>query len=182
MPEEEQERRVTTPLCSGGKRTKSIEILRELTDGQNNFADTWTTSRRSTSPDTAPWHQRHGYETPSCWYAMMMIAKLDRCEREKDFKSTTQTLTSLRQEQGRQNSKIPKNERVRQRPFDEALRADLEWQCPNWKNLTGRKLPLHHLHNNGGNTNTKNTRTPRHSMARSQLVERVMATDSFKAT
>ena len=69
----------------------------------------------------------------------------------KDVKSTAQTLTSLRQEQGRQNSSVPQNERVRQRPFDEALRADLEWRSPNWK--TGRDLPLRHPHNNGGNTN-----------------------------
>ena len=51
----------------------------------------------------------------------------------KKSKSTTQPLTSLRQEQGRQNSFFPKNERVRQRPFDEALRADLEWHSQNWK-------------------------------------------------
>ena len=51
----------------------------------------------------------------------------------KRFLSNTQTLTSLRKEQGRQNSFIAKNERVRQRPFDEALRADLEWQSQHWK-------------------------------------------------
>ena len=65
-------------------------------------------------------------------HAMMIIGKLDRCERE-NIKCTAQTLTSLGQEQGRQNSYIPKNERVRQRPFDEALRADLERQSQNWK-------------------------------------------------
>ena len=64
---------------------------------------------------------------------MMMIDKLDRCEREKDFKSTTQLLAGLRRKRGRQNVYIPKNERARQRPFDEAWRADLEWHSPNWK-------------------------------------------------
>ena len=34
---------------------------------------------------SATWHQRNRYETLSCWYPMMMIGKLDRCEREKIF-------------------------------------------------------------------------------------------------
>ena len=80
---------------------------------------------------TAPWHQTEASvrKTPSRWYAMMMIAKLN-CEREK-IKSTTHNLTVLQREQGRQNACIPKNERTRQRPFNEALRADLEWHSPN---------------------------------------------------
>ena len=41
--------------------------------------------------------------------------------RERKDKSTTQNLTVLRQEQGTLNVYIPKNERARQRPFDEAL-------------------------------------------------------------
>ena len=48
-------------------------------------------------------------------------------EARGDFKPTTKFLASLRQEQGRHNSFLPKNERMRQRPFDEALRAELQW-------------------------------------------------------
>ena len=114
--------------------TRGRKVLKSSKSSKmdKNFADTRTTLRRSTSP--TPHHGTRGTRTraPSRWYAMMMIAKLDRCEHEKT-KSTTQTLRSLRQEQGRQNSFIPKNERVRQRPLDEALRADLEWQSLNWK-------------------------------------------------
>ena len=48
----------------------------------------------------------------------------------KDFRPK-KILASLRQEQGRKNSCIPKNERMRQRPFDEALRAEFEWMSQN---------------------------------------------------
>ena len=51
----------------------------------------------------------------------------------QDFKPSTKILASLRQEQGRQNSLIPKNERMRQKPFDEVLGAELEWMTQNWK-------------------------------------------------
>ena len=47
-------------------------------------------------------------------------------------KNSSPPRTVLRQE-GRQNVYIPKNERARQRPFDEALRADREWHRHNWK-------------------------------------------------
>ena len=46
------------------------------------FADTWTTSRRSTSATAQPGTSGTGTKTPSSWYPMMMIAKLDWCERE----------------------------------------------------------------------------------------------------
>ena len=76
---------------------------------------------------TAPWHQRHGYEST------ITLVCNDDDDRQagpmrarKDFRPTMEIFTSLRQELGRQNSFIPKNERVRQRPFDEALRAELE--------------------------------------------------------
>ena len=51
----------------------------------------------------------------------------------KDCKPTTKIPISLRHEPRRQDSFIPKNERVRQRPFDEALRTELEWMSQNWK-------------------------------------------------
>ena len=100
-------------------------------------------------------------ERRCCRWALTLVCNDDDRQvgpmrARKDFKTTTKILTSLRQEQGRQNSFIPKNERVRQRNFSEALRTELEWQSPNWKNLLGRNLlPLHHPHNNGGNTNIK---------------------------
>ena len=48
-----------------------------------------------------------------------------------------------------QNSCIPKNDGVRQRQFDEVLRADLEWHSQK-----GRKLPRN-FQNHGGDTNTE---------------------------
>ena len=62
-----------------------------------------------------------GTKTPSRWYAMIVIAKLRKISHVFD------------KNKDGQNSCIPKNERVRQRPFDEALRADLEWERQNWK-------------------------------------------------
>ena len=47
------------------------------------IADTWTISRRSTSPFPHPGIRGTGTRAPSHWYAMMMIAKLDRWEHEK---------------------------------------------------------------------------------------------------
>ena len=79
------------------------------------------------SPTPHPGTRGTSTKTPSrCRQAGPMRAR-------KDFKSTSQTLTSLRQEQGRQNLSSPENERARERPFDEALRADLEWQRQYWK-------------------------------------------------
>ena len=47
-------------------------------DGQMNIADTWTTSRRSTSLAPHPGIQGTGTRAPSRWHATMKIVKLDR--------------------------------------------------------------------------------------------------------
>ena len=70
-------------IAISGKRVKSIEILRKPMDGQKNIADTWTTSRRSTSPTPHPGTTGTGTRAPSHWCAMMMIVKLDRSEQEE---------------------------------------------------------------------------------------------------
>ena len=116
-----------------GSRLHCIEILRKPVDGQKNFADTWITSRRSTSPTPAPWHQRRRYQSTITLVCNDDDRQAGPMRARKDFRSVTKILTRLRQEQGRQNSFIPKNERVRQRPFDESLRAELEWQSQHWK-------------------------------------------------
>ena len=75
---------------------------------------------------TAPWHQRHRYESTTTLVCNDVDRQAGPTRARRDVTSTTRTLTSLRQEQSRQQSSTPKNERVRQRPFDEALRAKLE--------------------------------------------------------
>ena len=50
-----------------------------------------------------------------------------------DFPKITRRLATLQREQGRVNVYIPKEERERQRPFNETLRADLEWHSDNWR-------------------------------------------------
>ena len=51
----------------------------------------------------------------------------------RDSEPATKILTSLRQQQGRQNSSIPKNDRMRPRTFDEEFRPELEWMSQEWK-------------------------------------------------
>ena len=123
---------------------------------------------------SAPWHQRNRYEN-----AILLVSNDDKqagpMRAQEDFKSTTHNFTVLQREQGRQNAYIPKNERARQRPFNEALRADLEWHSQNWRSHWSQNFLFIIF------TTVLATRTPRRSVARSTLVERVMATDSFKA-
>ena len=120
---------------------------------------------------TVPWHQRHQHESAITLVCNDDDRQAGLTRARRDFKPTTKILTGLRQEQGLQN-------------------CEQNWN--GWVNigkLAGRNLlPPHHQHNKGGNTNTETlsmARTPRHSMARSpmarsQVVERVMATDSLQ--
>ena len=123
----EEPRNMTKLLSqSGGNRVVSIEILSKSTDGLKNISDTWTTSRRSTFLTSPPWHQRQRYErtiTLACNDEGRQVGPMTE---RKDFKPFAQVLASLRQEQGRQNFFSPKNERMRQRRFDDASRAELE--------------------------------------------------------
>ena len=135
MPKEEQEGTVTILLCSDGRMTKKKrESQKKFMDGQKIIADTCldylTTIDISCS---ATWHQRNKYEDTILLESNNDDKQAGPMRARTDFKSTTQHLTVLRQEQGRQNVGIPKNERARQRPFDEALRANLGWHSPNWK-------------------------------------------------
>ena len=77
-------------------------------------------------------HQRHQHESTITFVCNDEDRQAGPMEARGDFKPSTKFLASLRQEQGRQNSFLPKNERMRQRPSDEALRADLEWMSQNW--------------------------------------------------
>ena len=167
---------------------KSIEILGNPTVGQKNIADTWTTSTIGIS-HTAPWHHRHRYESA------ITLVRNDDDDREagpirarRDFEPTTKILTSLRQQQGRQHSSIPKNERMRQRTFDEEFRAELEWMSQDWKTFWSQpssSSPSSQQWWHHERQDSPMARTPRHSMARSpmatrQVVKRVMATDSLQ--
>ena len=126
MPEEEHGNTIRAPLQSGGKRVESIEILRKPMDGQKilpKYLDYLATIDISY---TVPWHHRHRYES-----TITLVCHDDDREAgpiiaRRDSESTTKILTSLRQEQGRQNYSIPKNERMWQRPFDEEFRPELE--------------------------------------------------------
>ena len=113
-----------------------------------------------------------GTRAPSHWCIMMIIVKLDRCERvqvhhAQSHSSSTRTGTT----------KTPTTRRTRERAKDHSMKH-CEQNVSRWIKIgkpIGRfRLPLHY------HTTMVATRTPRHSMARSRLVERVMATDSLQ--
>ena len=127
-----------TQLKSVGTRIKSTEILSKLMD-----------ARRILPILGLPHDDRHllhrtlASQTRVRNTTMLVCNDDDRqagpMRARRDLESTTQPITVLRQEQGRQNVYFP-----------------------NWKGTatigrktTGRKLPFRHPHNNGGNTNTK---------------------------
>ena len=93
-------------------------------------------------------------KTPSRWYAIMLIAKLDRCEREKISSPPRKLSQVFDKNKDDRIRNIPKNERVRQRPFDEALRADLDWQSQHWKTYWSQTSSSSSSQQ-CGNTNTK---------------------------
>ena len=84
MPKEEQERTVRIPSCSDGRMSQRFEI------SESSWMD-----RRLLPIPGQPHDDRHllqynlaaaepaGKKTPSYWYPMMTIGKLDRCEREE---------------------------------------------------------------------------------------------------
>ena len=89
---------------SGGNRMSSTENRRWPTDGPRSTANIWITSRRlvwTTRP-------RGDKDTDT---KVLWIVKDRQCgptSRRGDYKPTTNALIGLRQEQGRQNSYIPK--------------------------------------------------------------------------
>ena len=74
-----EEPRKTTRLLSqsDGNRMSSTEIRSWPMDGQKNIADTWTTSRRSTSIASQPGSRGTGTRAPSRWRVTKRIVKLD---------------------------------------------------------------------------------------------------------
>ena len=108
--------------------------------------------------NTAPWHQRHRYESTATLVRNDDDRQAGPMGAGKDFNTMTKIVTSRRQEQGRQNSCIPG---MAQPKLEEKLLASFFFIIF---------------------TTVVATRTPRHSMARSKMVERVMAADPFKAT
>ena len=76
---------------------------------------------------TATCGHRHRYESTITLACATKDRQCGPMNRRSDYKPTTLALISHRQEQGRQDSYIPKNERTRQKPFDKELQAKLKW-------------------------------------------------------
>ena len=82
---------------------KSIEILSKAhgwTEEYCRYLDNLTTIDIS---HTAPWHQRHRYESTIPLVCNDDDRQAGPMTARKDFKPTTKILASLRQQQGRQN-------------------------------------------------------------------------------
>ena len=121
-------------------------MLTKFMDGQKNVADTWTTSRRSTSPTPHPGTRGTCARAPSRWCAM-----INRCEHEEisnPLRKFSQVLDKNK------DDRIPLFRRLREYGKDHSVKHYEQ----NWSGRakigkpTGRKLPLDHPHNNGGNT------------------------------
>ena len=84
----------------------------------------------------------------------MMISKLDRCEREKIL-SPPRKISQFFDKNKDDRTSIFR--RKREHAKDHSIKhCEQTWNdTAKIGNLTGRKLPLHHLHSNGGNTNTR---------------------------
>ena len=149
MPEEEQEGSVTTPLWSDGKSTKSTEILSKPLDERKNFADTWTTSRRSTSPAPHPGTRGTGTRTPSHWCALVMIAKPDRCQHEKIWNPQRKFSQVFDKNE---DDRFPLFRRTTERGKDHAMKhCEQTWTGRvEIRKPTGRNLPLDHPHHMAG--------------------------------
>ena len=79
-----------------------------------------------------------------------MKSKLDRCEREQ-ISSLPRTFSQFF------NDRTPTSRRTRGRARNHSMQhCEQTWNgTAKLGDPTGRKISLHHLHNNGGNTNTK---------------------------
>ena len=164
---------------------KSIEILSKHTDGQKNIADTWTTSRRSTSPSPHP-----GTITLVCNDDDRQAGPM---RERRNSKPTTKILTSLRQEQGRHNFFYSEDRENEAKTIRWSVASRIGMDESTLVNLLLTTFLLFIILTTMVATRTSRlstARTPRHSMARSpmarspmaraQVMERVTATDSWQ--
>ena len=125
-----------------------------VVDGQKNFAFIWTVSLRSTSRTVR--HGTTGTSTraPSRWYAVMMIAKVDRCEHE-EILSPLHEFSQVFDKN--KDERILLFRRTREYGKDHSMKhCEQSWDGRvKFGTFIGRNFPLHPPHNNGGNTNTK---------------------------
>ena len=175
MPKESKKKRSRLHRAQMAKWRKVSRVSESSLDGQKNFADTWTTSR-TIDISCSAWHQRkpvriHHLPDIQGWRDDDRQAGPMRTR--KDFKSTTQALTDLRQEQEPQNSFFSEER--------ESTAKTIRWSIASRPGMTQPKLENLPVANFLFVifTTMVSTWTPRHSMARSKLVERAMATDSF---
>ena len=112
---------------------ESTELLSEPIDGRKNIAETWTTSRRSTSLISHPGIRGIGTRAPSRWYATGRIVKLVQWKQEKIPDLLRKFSQVFDKNKDDRILLFRRTRELRQRPFNEALRAELEWMSQNWR-------------------------------------------------
>ena len=139
MQEARRDSVATRPLERNGrgawKHKKGTIVIRWQEDAEHRNsqqAHGWTEAScryldfPTTSLTPHPGNQRHRYESTITLVCNDEDRQAGPMKARKDFKPTTKILA-------RPNSFIPQNERMRQRPFDEALRAESEWMSQHWE-------------------------------------------------
>ena len=114
------------------QQERSTEILSEPMDGRKNIADTWTTSRRSTSLTPHPGIRSTGTRAPTRWQATMRIVKLDQWKQE-EISDPLRKFSQISDKNKDDRIPLFRRTRARQRLLDEELRAELERICQNWR-------------------------------------------------
>ena len=164
-----------TPSWSGGK-TASPWMDRIILPILGPHHDDRHFQKRTLAPE-APIREHH-----HAAMSMVMVAKLERAR--KDCKSTTKILTSLQQKQRRQNSFVFLRTREYRKDHRSSIASRTGMAEPKLENLMVANFLCIILTTLVATRTSRLSvaRTPRHSVARSQFVDRVMATYSFKAT
>ena len=91
----------------------------------------------------ANWDERGRYQN-------MPVRNPGKMSRRDVFKLAARSLIVARHQESRDNFYMPRNERDRQRTFNEQLRLDLEWRVDIIERCMDRRLHLFHLRQPGG--------------------------------
>ena len=113
--------------CKVSSRPNSLFMAGE----KNNDVSTLTILQQLDISYTGTWSERSRYENSLVLQVNDGQLPGPIKDRE-DFPQAARVLAALQRQKRWVNLFIPKNERERQRPFDEELRSNLEWQSWNW--------------------------------------------------
>ena len=129
MQQKVRRRENIVPFCIDGRKRKRIKNLNLLAAGHNNIVVTWTILQLLTYHTSQ--HRKSDQSMKTCLCLNSMMVKSRNMSNRDDFPHAARMLAVLERQQGRENPYISKTKRERQRPLDEQLRSELEWQSLN---------------------------------------------------